>query len=255
MAMAILAISTVSSLKVSEAGKKIPHSDFMKAKHNQKTKPEPKARQSVYLYDGPNLSGNYLYLDGYSPVLYDQGFDNIATSTYLNGIWLFYDQEFYNQNYPNGAAAWAWGEDFPYNLDEANFDNLASSVRYSGAPDDYRADVLQIYQYEYFGGDEQYFYDDSPQTNFNFGQSIVITGCNAWTVYDLENYQGNSACFYPLDSNFCYPGFYQYFLPEVSYLTDRVRSVRRGCFSKNVLNAHPLEQGEIMTREKFERNL
>ena len=40
-------------------------------------------------------------------------------------------------------------------------------------------------------------------------RSAIVTGCNPWTLYEYNNYQGRCACVYPSDQSKCYPGFYQ----------------------------------------------
>ena len=48
-----------------------------------------------------------------------------------------------------------------------------------------RFSTLNLYANEGFGGFEQYFYQDSPQFRYDdFGASIIITGCDPWTLYE-----------------------------------------------------------------------
>jgi hypothetical protein len=66
-----------------------------------------------------------------------------------------------------------WGEGYCTDFD-ATFDNLASSVRFSGAPDGYKQDTINFYEGKYFMGQEQYFYDDAPQFDAdNLGQYVA----------------------------------------------------------------------------------
>ena len=55
-----------------------------------------------------------------------------------------------------------------------------------------------------------------------------MTGCNAWTLYEYNNYQGRSACVYPSDTSNCYPGFYE----NLGNVAGQISSVRRGCYSE-----------------------
>ena len=77
-----------------------------------------------------------------------------------------------------------WGENYCTDLSRY-FDNLASSVRFVGAPDGYKYDTLNLYAYDNYAGDEQYFYWDSDTSpTDNFGNSAIVTGCSSWTVYE-----------------------------------------------------------------------
>ena len=63
----------------------------------------------------------------------------------------------------------------------------------------------------------------------------MVTGCNPWTVYQYDNYQGASACLFPSDVNNCYPGFYPS-SGDLGGLAGQISSVVRGCFSANKLS-------------------
>merc|ERR1712080_352397 len=39
-------------------------------------------------------------------------------------------------------------------------------------------------------------------------QSVIVTGCNPWTLYEYSNYKGKSMCVYPENTSKCSPGFY-----------------------------------------------
>merc|ERR1712029_1047142 len=136
------------------------------------------SNQNLRCFDKPNESGYYVNIGttavpdlSRSPY----NFDNRAVSCRFNGIYFLYDN--YNFN-PNGnAAVYAetWGDGYKY-------------------------DTFNTYQYEYYQGSEQYFYQDATYTQVdNFGRSVVVTGCNPWTVYDYQNYGGQAVCFYPAD--------------------------------------------------------
>ena len=67
------------------------------------------------------------------------------------------------------AAYSAWGENYCENLQ--SFDNKASSMRFSGAPDGYKYDTLNFFQYGFYMGTEQYLYADNSNLNYdNFGR-------------------------------------------------------------------------------------
>ena len=56
---------------------------------------------------------------------------------------------------------WAFGDNYPAVFD-SNFDNRASSARFSGDISDFRIDSINMYEFEYFMGREQYYYGNSP---------------------------------------------------------------------------------------------
>merc|ERR1712110_577013 len=122
------------------------------------------SNQNLRCFDQPNESGYYVNIGttavpdlSRSPY----NFDNRAVSCRFNGIYFLYDN--YNANL----------NDFAYK---------ASSVRLTGAPDGYKYDTFNTYQYEFYQGSEQYFYQDATYTQVdNFGRSVVVTGCNPWT--------------------------------------------------------------------------
>jgi len=200
------------------------------------------SNQNLRCYDQPNESGYYVNIGttavpdlSRSPY----NFDNRAVSCRFNGIFFLYDN--YNFN-PNGnAAVYAetWGDNYNVNLND--FAYKASSVRLTGAPDGYKYDTFNTYQYEYYQGSEQYFYQDATYTKVdNFGKSIVVTGCNPWTVYDYTNYGGQGVCFYPADTHACSPGFFRN-AQVMGGMQNRISSVRKGCFSNIKLVGEPLE--------------
>merc|ERR1712238_69949 len=89
-----------------------------------------------------------------------------------------------------------------------SFSQTASSARFTGPPDGYKYSTINFYKYDSYSGDEQYLYDSAANLNIdNFGSSIVVTGCDAWTIYQYDNYGGNSLCLYPSDTTNCYPSF------------------------------------------------
>ena len=61
----------------------------------------------------------------------------------------------------------------------------------------------------------------------DFFRSAIVTGCNPWTLYEYNNFQGRSACVYPSDTSNCYPGFYE----NLGNVANQISSVRRGCYS------------------------
>ena len=117
----------------------------------------------------------------------------------------------------------------------SGFLNQASSLRFTGAPDDWKYDTVNFYFNDYFIGEEEFTYNDMPQLNYdNRARSIIVTGCSAWTVYQYDNYQGQAACMFPADSSQCSPGFYKTGA-ELGSLAGQISSVRRGCYAQEKL--------------------
>jgi len=101
----------------------------------------------------------------------------------------------------------------------------------TGAPDGYKYDTFNTYQGEFYQGAEQYFYRDAATVHVdNFGQSLVVTGCNPWTAYEYNNFRGRGVCFYPADQMRCSPGFYRN-AQLLGGMSNRISSVRKGCYS------------------------
>ena len=204
---------------------------------NHKTRISQDKAQDQFLdcYDYANQGGNRLRAIEYIPQLSQYNFNNIITSCCITGIWIMYADDNYNNQNIGAANWWVYGDNFCTNV-PSGFDNQASSLRYTGAPDAWNADTLNLYNNEFFIGGEEYFYGDVPQLNYdNQAKSLIVTGCSGWTVYDGQNYQGNCKCVWPSDTNACYPGFYST-EQTLGSLSRSISSARRGCFcSKSVL--------------------
>ena len=62
----------------------------------------------------------------------------------------------------------AWGENYCEDLrGSPSFDNLATSLRFAGAPDGYKYDTISLYEYNFYMGIEQYAYGDAPTLNYD----------------------------------------------------------------------------------------
>ena len=70
---------------------------------------------------------------------------------------------------------------------------------------------------------------------------MIITGCSPWTVYELKNFGGQSACWYPADTQNCYPAFFRTAQMMKGWAKE-VSSVRLGCHSHNRFYANALGQ-------------
>lgn len=65
---------------------------------------------------------------------------------------------------------WGWGEGSCDDMAN-NVDDVTSSVRFTGAPDGYKYDTLNLYEGQGFMGEEQFFYQDQPSVNYdNLGE-------------------------------------------------------------------------------------
>ena len=150
------------------------------------------------------------------------GIDKNISSCRFTGIWILYD----GNNYNGSASFWMYGYNNLVTI-PTDFKNKVSSLRYPGAPDDWKATRLNIYNQESFMGDEEFTYEDISKFTIE-AKSIIITGCQPWTVYMESNYQGESKCIYPSDMKKCTPGLF----PTVSSLkgqAGKILSARRGC--------------------------
>ena len=110
---------------------------FVSAKKPYNSKSPQENRQKLTCYERYNHQGDSVVLSEYAPILDNYNFDNRASSCCFEGIWLLYDQEYYNTNNPNALAFQGWGENFCQDFDNG-FTQVASSARYTGAPDGYK---------------------------------------------------------------------------------------------------------------------
>merc|ERR1719244_983220 len=196
--------------------------DLYLGKHKTRISDNRGADQFLDCYDYQNQGGNKLRSVHYTPYLSRYNFDNKISSCCITGTWLLYADN-YCVNVPSG------------------FDNQASSLRYTGAPDSWTSDTLNFYLNEYFIGGEEYTYGDTPQLNYNDqAKSLIVTGCSAWTLYTDKNYRGNCKCVWPSDTNKCFPGFYST-EKSLGFMARSVSSVRRGCYCGS--SALPENQG------------
>merc|ERR1711890_177345 len=186
--------------------------------------------QFVDCYDYTNQGGQKIHVQDYTPALRTINFDNRIESCCFTGVWLLYDLENYGQGSLNSMDWWVYVNNYCTNV-PAQFSNRASSLRFTGAPNDWNYDTINMYFNEYFIGDEEFTYTDAPVLNYpNRAQSIVVTGCQPWTIYELAKYRGASMCLYPEDATKCTPGFYSTRQP-LGRLAGQVSSVRKGCHS------------------------
>jgi len=198
------------------------------------TRMSPRESQFLNCYDNTNSGGDAIAATDYIDDLRNYNMDNRISSCCFQGIWILYEDTNYNKNNLGGMNWWAFGDNYCSNV-PPQFDNAASSLRFTGAPDDMRYDTLNMYFNDYFIGDEEFTYDDKPALNYdNRAKSIVVTGCNPWTLYEYDNYQGQAVCVFPSDTTKCDPGLYKD-SQSLGYLAGKVSSVKRGCYANTKL--------------------
>merc|ERR1719481_1544312 len=161
--------------------------------------------QFLDCYDYTNLGGNYLRMTDYVPALGNYNFDNRIESCCFTGIWILFAEQNYN-SYSTGASNWwAYGDNYCSDV-PVQFANMASSIRFTGAPDDWKFGTLNLYFNDYFIGDEE-------------------------SMYQYDNYQGYAMCVFPGDTSSCTPGFYTT-SNSLGSLSGQVSSARKGCYAK-----------------------
>merc|ERR1712181_122808 len=151
-------------------------------------------QQRLQCWDRTGQNGDSVIATDYMPYISYHNMDNKIESCVFNGIWILYGDEVYNGGNPLSHNWWAYGENYASDT-PANFRNEASSLRYSGHPGDMYKDSINMYFNEYFMGDEEFAYQNSPVLNYdNRAQSIIVTGDQWRTIYEFANYEGYKAC-------------------------------------------------------------
>ena len=84
----------------------------------------------------------------------------------------------------------------------SGFDNLASSLRYVGSLNNWQEDGLHLYFSEYFGGGEEIVLGNTQQLDHdNAAVSLIVTGCQPWTIFQDKTYEVKGFYFSPTDSH------------------------------------------------------
>merc|ERR1711973_464621 len=203
--------------------------DLYLGKHKARLSDSKATNQFMDCYDYANQGGDRLRAIDYMPDLSGYNFDNKISYCCITGVWILYADRDYNTNNLGSANWWVYGDNYCTNVPNG-FDNQASSLRYTGAPDAWTADTLNLYLNDFFIGGEEYTYADLPQLNYNDQtKSIIVTGCSGWTLYTDSNYKGSCKCVWPSDTNKCFPGFYKD-QQSLGFMANSISSTRRGCF-------------------------
>jgi len=203
--------------------------DLYKSEHKTRIADSRAQSQVIDCYEFSNQGGNRLRAIDYISALRNYNFDNKIDSCCVTGIWLLYAEESYNSASTGSANWWVYGNNNCINVPQG-FENKASSLRFTGAPDDWTASTINMYYNEYFIGDEEYSYNDvSSVLRDNAAKSVIVTGCQPWTVYDRRGYTGNCKCLYPENTSTCKPGFYST-ESSLGYMARSISSARKGCY-------------------------
>jgi len=186
-------------------------------------------KQTITCYENRDLSGSSVKAVDYISDLRNYNFDNrIQSCCVQSGIWILYSDKDYNSGTTAGNSFYMFGDNYCTNVPR-QFLRTASSLRFTGAPDGYKFDTLNFYHQINFSGREEYTYNDKDNMVFPDNiNSLVLTGCTAWTLYGSSGYRNPIGCVYPADQTNCYPGMYRNLR---SLGVQRVGSVRRGCYS------------------------
>jgi len=202
--------------------------DLYLGKHKTRIFNNKGADQFLDCYDYQNQGGNKLRAIDYIPALSGYRFDNRISSCCITGVWLLYADQNYNSGNTGAANWWVYGDNYCVNV-PSGFDNKASSLRYTGAPDSWTSDTLNLYLNQYFVGEEEYTYDDAHHLNYNDqARSLIVTGCSAWTLYTKTNFEGSCKCVWPSDTSKCFPGFYST-EKSLGFMSKAISSVKKGC--------------------------
>ena len=187
-------------------------------------------QQRLQCWDRTSQNGDSVIATDYMPYISYHNMDNKIESCVFNGIWILYGEEVYNSGNPLAHNFWAYGENYATDM-PSNFMNEASSLRYSGHPQDMYKDSINMYFNEYFMGDEEFAYQNSPVLNYdNRAQSIIVTGDQWWTIYESANYGGYKACLAPGQDTM--PAFYST-MGSLHSLANDISSVAIGCYAKD----------------------
>ena len=85
-----------------------------------------------------------------------------------------------------GKSEIGWGDGGCMDFD-SSFSQTVSSARFVGYQNGYQFESLTFYQYDNYGGEEKSTSMDLLHENpkiGQFGKSVIVTGCDAWTVYE-----------------------------------------------------------------------
>ncbi|KAK7081123.1 hypothetical protein SK128_027949 [Halocaridina rubra] len=183
---------------------------------------------------------------GYVPDLTGYGIDNDIESATQTGLWMYYENADYN---PESASVFmVHGINISINF-PPEYANIVTAIRYAGEATLPNADTITLYQGTAFTGEQLFAVTDAGSITIldADASSFIITGLSPWTLYTETSYAGESYCVYPDTDHDVSPegdqldfGIY----PDITSLgipDDAIRSLRKGCFGNEVMNATPLK--------------
>ncbi|KAB7497233.1 hypothetical protein Anas_06083 [Armadillidium nasatum] len=198
-------------------------------------------------YDHSGQSGYYYTFQAYISDLSTIGFDNAIYSVLQTGMWIYYENINYNGDLA-GQVYWVHGVDIAVDF-PSEVDGVTSSLKYAGNRYVLNEDSYTIYSGEFYTGDEFYGNVDTASLSSltDQGSSIILTGLSDWTFYTEYDFGGYAYCFSPstdrdvgLDGTVLNFGFYGS-LSSAGVPDNYFRSVRKGCFSPNIVKASPMK--------------
>ncbi|XP_027230991.2 uncharacterized protein [Penaeus vannamei] len=196
------------------------------------------------VFSEAGLSGINHIFDSYVSDLGSYGFDNMLRSVFQTGMWIYYENVSYN-SYQPGKVYWVHGIEIAAAFPVA-YSDMCSSLKYVGSPSEINYDTWTVYEGTLFTGSESYGSSSHSNTQKR-GSSIILTGTSPWTFYDEEDWAGRSWCVFPntdVDQGDGGEVFNLGIYPDVQEIgiTDNsIASVKKGCWSKNVVKAEPLK--------------
>jgi len=194
------------------------------------------------IYTNTGESGYKQNFQTYAPDLRKFNIDNAMSSACVTGVWFFYDGVNYNTA-QSSSVWWLHGIQYCANV-AANFNNLASALRYGGSPKSLDQSSFTLYDGQGFQGNEYYSSENvaSFRQMSGKGSSLLTTGPAAWTFYTGENYSGTSVCVKPdtVDTKGSQT-LHSRFVPKMNKAYDNnLRSAHQGCTSETVLESEPV---------------
>ena len=206
-------------------------------------------KQHLQAYDYADQTGTSLWLEDYEYNLYNQNFNDRTTSYCLKGIWFLYSEALYNPD-GHGSMHWGYGDNNCIELeDDSSLNNRASSARFAGASDDWKADTLFLYMQNWFMGNQEYTINNISHLRYdNQAKSLVVTGCSPWTLYTSNYYFGSCVCVYPSSTSSCTPGMYKT-EDSLGAVAGYISSARKGCYCNN--KVYPDNHGSTVQHGSF----
>lgn len=191
--------------------------------------------QDLWCYDRTNYGGDSLHLIAQTPKFYNYNFNNRAESCCATGMWILYPDTYYRTNSWTPKSYYLYGNNYCTNL-AWDYRNKASSARFVGHPNGYKLSAINIFRNREYAGEMVRCYNGGCQYftkngyTDRIGNSLILNGCQPWTIYTGTYYSGSALCLVP-PSN-CNPVLFSNF-NRFSYYTGNVASARPGCYSSN----------------------